>query len=906
MPESTQHIYFPIETGDQAQLHDPRSLLAQEVYAHIAKYLRSALDRAATLLPRDTHNYAVFDRHRSHEAILLDGGRGTGKSSVLVNLPLYLDSLPELKQGLLILKPVDPTLLENGDDLFLNVIVAALMRDPLVRQALKAGDPGTKEFYDELQALGSALEGIQKISKEYGLDKLRAFVENQELAEHVHRLFRSALLLTKKQLIVLPIDDVDTSLQLAFENVEVVRKYLTSPFVLPLISGDLRLYDDVIYRQFAQRLLGETRIDRPGALARARGLAEEYERKVFPLPRRIRLPSLSSYLNDPKIHLADGEEKLIALPLFKNWIDAMFNDRVNGEENSFREIPLRTVREFAQFVHASRELLPDLQRFFRRNHIGVNGAEPPIMLRRKLLMSPKTADAVRVFGLDFEAAFSIRRDETRTQRTARDHAYRLLRQNVEKVRKGPDPETIDQRIVWSDALAHYAFHQRNWGSTFLVADANVHLLSAEADVLGHDLFRPQRHEAPEYAHFDEAVQFGQVWQDLLGRRAPEQWLARLPRTTLLSYPGPESGRVIRRDKPTPEDGANFALQLGWKMLVHWSYYSATGRGDLLLCGRMFELLVTSLTCDLTRADVHRILNRPPFYSLAAFASTKTLQLEEMVDEEPRSWEPDGANAGEDEDLAFESGLAELIDDINRWRRRVQITRPSAWFIFVVMNKFFSQVQYINGGSGTATAPDDIVSVAVQCFNLFWSTVGSFEKGEVFGLPQIVATMNMPPKLRNFDYHPLYKQNIGPFLQLREKEGYFDFGTGSYTYALESHPLRSVWNLLAARMLDDELARAAAARQAPPETAETLEAIDRRIDRYVNEVRRNFDLSLTIEGIERAPLAELRRLVDAIKERCRRDPATLARFLEIASTEDDDLPKNSGRRRLQRIMQRLRS
>ena len=902
MPVNVEPIHFPVDTGDQAQLNDPKTLLAREVYEQISSYLHVALEKSQQAMASEANENSVFDRWRSHDAILLDGGRGTGKSSVLVNLPLYLSSDQRLKDGLLILKPVDPTLLENGDDLFLNVIVAALMRDPVVRSALRQNHNGTEKFYKELEALGSALEGIQKIGNEYGLDKLRAFVENQELAEHVHRLFHSALLLTEKRLIVLPIDDVDTSLELAFENVEVVRKYLTSPYVLPLVTGDLRLYDDVIYRQFAQRLLGTGKIDHAGALERARGLAEEYERKVLPLPRRIRLPSLQSYLNDRNIHLADQGEPLIALPLFKHWLEAVFNDRVNGEENSFRRIPLRTVREFAQFIQTTRNLLPALKQFVVRNNIAVDGSGSAIAIRRSLVMTPDVASAVTEFARQYGMAFSIRRDETRTQRTARERAYRALRDAVSNTVMAVDQDVAHLRLDWNEALASYALHQRHWGSTFLIADANVHLLRAEGDVLGHDLFKPQHHAGGQYTHFDEAVEFGSVWQELLTQKAPEQWLARLPKTTLLSYPGPETGTHVGRVTAKSEGDPNFTVQLYRKLLVHWSYYSRTQRGDLLLCGRMFELLVASLTCELTVAEVLRILNRPPFYSLAAFAKTKTLDFGESIEDEGEQEaerEPDDADGYADRELAFEGGVADLVQSINLWRRKTRVTRPSAWFVFVVMNKFFSQTQYINPSLGNLGHDAGIARLVAQVFNLFLSAVGSFEKGELFGLPQIVATVNMPRDFGNFARHPLYIQNVAPFLQLRENDGYADFGTNAYTYALESHPIRLLSMDLGSSPVSQPSTNLNLQVLNPTET----DSIDRRIDRYVNVCRRRFDLVLSTKGINEAPPQVLEQFLKAVMDLCE-DGETLARMNAIVKLEVQDLPPNSGRRRLQRVVYRL--
>lgn len=701
-------------------------------------------------------------------------------------------------------------------------------------------------------------------------------------------------------MIVLPIDDVDTSLELAFENVEVVRKYLTSPYVLPLVTGDLGLYDDVIYRKFADRLLGDGKIDREGALKRARGLAEEYERKVFPLPRRIRLPSLQSYLSDRNIHLADHGEPLIALPLFRHWLEAVFNDRVNGEENSFRKIPLRTVREFAQFIQTTRNLLPALKQFFDKNHIAIDGTEPAISIRRSLVMNSLVAKAVTEFAKQYGTAFSIRRDETRNQRTARERAYRALRDAVSDTEVTVDDNVTSLRIDWNEALASYAVHQRHWGSTYLVADANVHLLLADGDVLAHDLFRPQQHASGQYAHFDEIVEFGSVWRSMLAQKAPEQWLARLPKTTLLSYPGPETGTHVGRATVNSDANPSFPVQLYRRLLVHWSYYSTTQRGDLLLCGRIFELLVASLTYDLTIAEVLRILNRPPFYSLAALTRTKTLDFGETVgnEEEPEAdSEPDDADGYAHREQAFEAELAEFVQDINAWRSRTRVTRPSAWFVFVVMNKFFSQTQYINPNLGSMDRDAGLAKLVAQCCNLFASTVGSFEKGELFGLPQIVATINMPRDFGSFARHPLYIQNIAPFLQLRDNDRYADFGTNAYTYALESHPL-----YLLKKDFGVDPTSPVPAKPSSQNVSKT-EYVDRRIDRYVNECRRRFRLTLSTAGIEAAPVKVLKEFLNMVIALCD-DAETSARLNSILKLETTDLPPNSGRRRLQRVVQRL--
>lgn len=112
MSDLRETIHFPIDTVDQAYVASRRNLLARDVYEAIVSLVRAALAKAERILANQTSDAVreAFDRFRGHEAVLLNGGRGTGKSSVLVNLSRYVDDLGDLRDNLLILKPVDPTL----------------------------------------------------------------------------------------------------------------------------------------------------------------------------------------------------------------------------------------------------------------------------------------------------------------------------------------------------------------------------------------------------------------------------------------------------------------------------------------------------------------------------------------------------------------------------------------------------------------------------------------------------------------------------------------------------------------------------------------------------------------------------------------------------------------------------
>lgn len=233
-------LYISTTQQETASLPHPNTLLAREVYDRLYTLIHEAQREASKALNEPDQD---FDSRRTHNAVLIDGARGTGKSTVLVNLPAYLkqranashdpnQGLPEVQRSRVrqnkdllarvhILKPVDPTLLEEHDDLFLHVIVAAVLSDSQVQQAQR-NESNYRAMLRALEELAHGLESVDAQKEERGLDKLRSFIGHRQLNSKVHAFFGSVLTLLGKDLLVLTIDDVDTSLDRAYENLEIV------------------------------------------------------------------------------------------------------------------------------------------------------------------------------------------------------------------------------------------------------------------------------------------------------------------------------------------------------------------------------------------------------------------------------------------------------------------------------------------------------------------------------------------------------------------------------------------------------------------------------------------------------------------------------------------------------------
>ncbi|WP_334003994.1 antiviral RADAR system adenosine triphosphatase RdrA [Burkholderia cepacia] len=776
---SPSYTYIPLDQTESASQDSNDSLLAKPVYDRLVQFISDAVESVSGSDARNN-----FHRNRRHNAALIDGMRGTGKSSVLVNLHTALEKRnAELAGHVHIFKPVDPTLLENGDDLFLNVIVAAVLSDKRVIEAQQRKPQQRQKLQQTLQLLGHKLESMQSQRTEQGLDKVRSFIGNHQLVEEVHRFFEAVLEVLDKKLLILTIDDVDTSLHRAFENLEVVRRYLTTPFVLPVLSGDLDLYHDVTWRDFHHRLTRDTTYQRADAYERAVQLATDYERKVLPLQYRVAMPGIDFYLSDNTIRLGDvGDEKGLPLPSFVAWLRALIGGPVNGLENSSVHVPITSLRALGQLLYRLRHLVPFLARFAH-----ARGLTDGLSLQRALLMSPVTAIALDKFARDFVHGGDNRR------------IYSEFHAEVGAVdgNQLADGALTEQRDAWYSALREHFRTDPDAGQAYLVMLAHEHWRGLGQSqqgirsVFDTPLFQPLAHRRADLKHFHRASDL-RDWKIALLGRGPETWLDRLPEHTILAYPVPEAGQAIARSayrfENNDEDGS-----LLRDLLLHRNFYSSSQQAFLICTGRMIELIVTSLIRDVTPAAIRALLDRPPFHSFSAIAGTKAMVIGQ--DDE----ESDSGRFVDDE--IEESGRSRAVDAlvvaINRWRSDHDLPsrQVSPWLVYCVVNKVLNQAWIFNRPLVANKQPtrnldvSNIVWVARQAFYSMWAAFGSFEKGPLFGLPSVVAQMNIGDG-SVIESSMLYKMNIVSFLNTGPTQGH-SFGdiVGAITGALEKHPLR---------------------------------------------------------------------------------------------------------------------
>ena len=277
---------------------------------------------------------------RIHNAMLIQGGRGSGKTTFLLNAlrrlnaPQTMDKSTEsdiakAAASLYVLPMVDPTLIETKENI---IIVILSMIEAAIAHVVD--DSGKMEKVRQSLAEGlGLLDGIGPDSA-YGNEWEDA---NWVMSRGLHkakkgRMFELkfgvylevALAMLNKKAFVIAFDDVDTNFNHGHTILETIRKYLTSPRLVLLLSGDLDLYGRLlrrnIYGTFGEQVLkydpdiiGKDKHNLGHAVLE---LEEQYLLKIVPPQNRIPMLPLGGIMQGSGVSVKSNiyEESVQDLP----------------------------------------------------------------------------------------------------------------------------------------------------------------------------------------------------------------------------------------------------------------------------------------------------------------------------------------------------------------------------------------------------------------------------------------------------------------------------------------------------------------------------------------------------------------------------------------------------------------
>lgn len=287
----------------------------------------------------DIHPGKEPDYFPDHDVITITGTRGGGKTTFLRSILEVLKNKNEAR--LVVLKIIDPTLIEEKGHIFLTLI--AIIKEQ-VSLAMDNEDASKKMEWDKVwRKLAGGLPTIDGVGKalveadwqdpEYTMDiGIRSVSSAWHLANYFRTFINEALKkLGNKHAFVVAFDDIDVDFRKGILVLEMIRKYFAGTRIVTIISGDMKLYSLGVrkykWENFGKALLineGEKMGKMPYYNDLITELESQYLLKVLKTEGRVHLKSLYE-----KVRL-DGQKDI--------WVLGQTNNEVILIETAYKGI----------------------------------------------------------------------------------------------------------------------------------------------------------------------------------------------------------------------------------------------------------------------------------------------------------------------------------------------------------------------------------------------------------------------------------------------------------------------------------------------------------------------------------------------------------------------------------------
>jgi len=356
--ELPAQITIDLSNADDAYAFTNKSEIIQQdameaFFDHVKDSLRKA-ERYRDVLERDK----LEPRKRYHDSIMIYGSRGSGKTSFMLSMFEMLKDCAndnQYSKDIYVLGILDPTLIEEKEHIFIHIL--SLIKEHVDRHYHPAptygnvyqqkkcpcryeqGECNTVTISDEcyrewlgmLNLLAAGLPSLDGVGENdflksekwhdptYVLETgLRNTASSFCLEINFHKFIDKSLRLLGKKAFAIGFDDIDTHFKRGWPLLEIIRKYLTTPQLITIVSGDDELYSMLVrswgWDNFSERILKQES-DKKFNIFRPMidRLEDQYMAKVFKPVRRLQLQTLNN-LFEENIHVS-GKTKI----LIKHW-----------------------------------------------------------------------------------------------------------------------------------------------------------------------------------------------------------------------------------------------------------------------------------------------------------------------------------------------------------------------------------------------------------------------------------------------------------------------------------------------------------------------------------------------------------------------------------------------------------
>lgn len=761
MSDSEEYLYIDLNDTGRAKEFKKNQLFQLDAFREVEQILiekANYLTKLEKLTQKDIgEDLSFISECRVHDSIFIAGDRGTGKTAFMLNIERYIqDNSTEIPDTFEFLKPIDPTLLEKHED-FISIVIGHVVDhvDNKCRSNIRNQSENESKIINYTKALNDISESLKAIKSnesDQGIEQIVSSLNSLKLEQHAHSFFRAATKVLKKRALVLLIDDIDMSLSKGFDVLEVVRKYLASPYLIPVISGDEQLYSIILHKHFEElmRLKDYNNkyllIDRSdsedneGNEKIIHKVCERYLIKIFRYENRIYLRNIYDVLRTNRVVLEIGEYK-IPYNVFKDIEIRLANLGIN-QKGFTQQVLTDNARELVQYLIKMKDEIEIMavnfplektkDRLVHRPYIpNLNYPSQPIEQNNFADMLPtfRAYDAfiAKHYFSDFGQYKLV------MHKMANIYKFSTKRFFLYKCAEN-DSKAIQE--VGTDKKKCYLQHSA--------------LKSDFFNRIKNQKYKPD----PEYIIDDLYVSKRQY-----GRK-----INNIYQKDLLSY-------------------------LVFRFFIHDDYYSSYQTKYLLVAGKFFELMIASLDPKIDGSMIKKILYSIPFNA--------NIAKSRYIDEVYRT--PNHTPNDYSEDDITEEQCAELAEFIKKeWQNKVELNKPSTpilntHFVHTIANKYFNNVNILKSPATinksdlkpSKTSPhtktsvilsEDITTFMQRIAAIFLNSIASFESTRVVANTNIAISNEFSvEKLVSKDN--AYKRNIHPLL-----------GEATFTDYYFNHPI----------------------------------------------------------------------------------------------------------------------
>jgi len=380
MSEESQHkIIINLQESSNAKEFETGNRIHPIEFERAKLLINRGIERATKYKDQDKRckdqDNKNNSRQRNNDTISILGSRGSGKTSFLLSLLKYYKNKEEDKDSAEVLEIIDPTLIEEKGHVFLTIL--SLIEEAVCKK-IKLNDCSPndanyclkKEWKDKLRKLADGLPSIDGIGlsmndtnwqdAEFIMDRgLKSVKAAKDLEVNFNDLVACALKTLEKKAFIITLDDIDVDFRKGWPVLETIRKYLTSPQIIVLLSGDLKLYSKAIRKQqwknFGKALL-INEADRLHKKYEYNDLVSEMEsqylQKIIKPENRIRLTTLYEKINLYKLNIVLEDTIIpdIKIMPFYNQALAIFGIHNEYQAEAYTSfllnLPIRTQIQF--------------------------------------------------------------------------------------------------------------------------------------------------------------------------------------------------------------------------------------------------------------------------------------------------------------------------------------------------------------------------------------------------------------------------------------------------------------------------------------------------------------------------------------------------------------------------------